>query len=162
MFAFFLMASSSYAQNGSVQLGVAVESNLLLGSYSSAYNAGFGGGIKGLYGVGASGQLTLSVDYSSYSSKSGTIFAGQTLSLLPILAGYRYNLSSGFYAEPQAGLATLSTKASGFSFSQTNFAGAINVGYAKNGFDISVHYYTEGDVISMFGVRLGYNFSLKK
>jgi hypothetical protein len=28
----------------------------------------------------------------------------------------------------------------GFSFSQTNFGGALNVGYEKNGFDVSLRY----------------------
>ncbi|MBS1504535.1 MAG: hypothetical protein JST32_20915 [Bacteroidetes bacterium] len=88
------------------------------------------------------------------------MYGNQTLTLLPILAGYRYNLNGGLYFEGQAGAAVLTTKASGFSFSQTNFAGAINVGYVVHGVDISARYYTEGDVVSTFAVRLAYNFKL--
>jgi hypothetical protein len=150
-----------YGQTGNNQIGVGAEGDFLMGSYSSAYNVGFGGNLKGLFGVGQSGQISLTAGYSSFSSKSGTIFAGQTLSLVPILAGYRYNTSNGFYGEPQIGVGILTTKVPGASYSQTNFAGSLNVGYVTNGFDVSLRYYTEGDVISMFAIRLGYNFSLK-
>jgi hypothetical protein len=160
--AFILSAGLCYAQTGNNQVGIGAEANFLSNaSYTAAYNTGFGGSVKGLYGVGTAGQITLTSGYSSFSSKSGTIYAGQTLSLIPIIAGYRYNFKGGFYGEPQAGMAILSTKVPGFSFSQTNFAAALNIGYAKNGFDVSARYYTEGDVVSMFAVRVGYNISLK-
>lgn len=149
------------AQKGNNQISVGAEVNFLASNgYSSIYNPGIGGGIKGLYGLGDAGQLTLSGAYSSFSGKSSSTYGDQTLNLLPILAGYRYNLKSGLYFEGQAGLAVLTTKASGFSFSQTNFAAAANIGYTMDGFDISARYYTEGDVISTFALRLAYNFTL--
>jgi hypothetical protein len=159
--AVFLSAGFCYAQKGNNQVAIGVEADLPLGSYSG-YNVGFGGNLKGLYGLGSASQLTLTAGYSSFSAKSGGIYNGQTLTLLPILAGYRYNLASGLYGEGQVGLATLTTKIPGFSFSQTNFAAAINVGYVIKGFDVSVRYYTEGDVMSMFALRLAYNISLGK
>ncbi len=150
-----------FAQAGNNQISIGAEVNFLASNgYSSIYNPGFGGGLKGLYGIGDAGQLTLSGAFSSFGGKSSSTYGDQTLTLLPIMAGYRYNLKSGVYFEGQAGLATLTTKGSGFSFSQTNFAGAINVGYATHGFDISARYYTEGDVVSTFAVRIAYNISL--
>ena len=150
-----------FAQKGNNQLGIGAEVNFLASNgYSSIYNPGIGGGIKGLYGIGGAGQLTLSGAYSSFSGKSSSPYGDQTLSLLPVLAGYRYNLKGGLYFEGQAGLAVLTTKASGFSYSQTDFAAALNIGYTVHGFDISARYYTEGDVISTFAVRLAYNFNL--
>lgn len=148
------------AQAGNNAIGIGAEATFLASNgYSSLYNPGFGGDIKGMYGINP-GQLTLTVGYNSFSSKSGSIAAGQTLSLLPIQAGYHYTFSQGFYLEPQLGMGILKTKFDGGSFSQTNFAGALNVGYTVNGFDFSVRYYTEGDVISAFAIRVGYNFSL--
>ena len=158
-----LMVSASlcFAQSGNNQLSIGVETNFFLSNgYSSIYNPGIGGNLKGLYGVGDAGQITLTSGYTSYSGKSGSQFGDQTLSLIPILAGYRYNLKSGLYAEGQAGLGILDTKAAGYSFSQSNFAGALNVGYTYNGLDVSFRYYSEGDVISLFAIRLAYNFSL--
>jgi len=156
-----LLSNYCFAQTGNNQLGIGVEVNILASNgYSDIYHPGIGGNLKGLYGIGTASQLTLTAGYSSFGGKSSSQYGDQTLSLLPILAGYRYNLTGGLYGEGQVGAAILTTKASGFSYSQTNFAAAINVGYVTHGFDISARYYTEGDVISTFAVRLGYNFSL--
>lgn len=156
-----LFVNYCFAQKGNNQVSVGVETNLPLSNgYSDIYHPGIGGGVKGLYGIGNTAQLTLSVAYSSFSGKSSSEFGRQTLTLLPIQAGYRYNLTSGLYGEGQVGIATLSTKIPGFTYSQTDFAAAINVGYKFSGFDASIRYYTEGDVISTFAVRLAYNFKL--
>jgi hypothetical protein len=159
--AVILLTNCCLAQAGKNAVSVGAEVNFLASNgYSTIYNAGFGGNLKGLYGVGTAGQATLTAGYSSFSGKSSSQFGNQTLSLIPVLAGYRYNLESGLYGEAQAGIGILTTKASGFSFSQTNFGGALNVGYVTHGFDLSVRYYTEGDVMSLFAVRVAYNFSL--
>jgi len=151
-----------FSQNGNNAIGIGAEFDpLLTHPYSQIYHGGIGGNVKGLYGIGDAGQLTLTAGYSSFGGKSGVQYGDQTLSLIPILAGYRYNWKGGFYGELQAGAGVLTTKASGFSFSQTDFAAALNVGYVVDNFDFGVRYYTEGDVISMFAVRIGYNFSLK-
>ncbi len=161
--AFILSASFCYAQKGNNQISVGVETNFFLSNgYSSIYNPGLGGNVKGLYGLGDASQVTLTTGYTWYSGKSSSQYGNQSLGLIPILAGYRYNLKSGFYGEGQAGLAILRTSIPGFSFSQTNFAAAINAGYVYKGFDASIRYYTEGDVISLFAIRLAYNFSLGK
>jgi hypothetical protein len=155
------VCNRSFAQSGNNQISVGAEVNFLASNgYSSIYNPGIGGNLKGLYGIGSASQLTITGAFSSFSGKSSSTYGNQTLTLLPVLAGYRYNLKNGVYGEGQAGLAVLTTKASGFSYAQTNFAAAINIGYVIHGFDISARYYTEGDVISTFAVRLAYNFSL--
>ncbi|HVS94662.1 MAG TPA: outer membrane beta-barrel protein [Mucilaginibacter sp.] len=161
LLAFILSATFCCAQTGNNQVGVGVETNLLLSNgYSDIYHPGIGGNLKGLYGIGDASQLTLTAGYNSFGGKSSSQFGDQTLSLIPVQAGYRYNLKSGLYGEGQAGVGILTTKVTGFSFSQTNFAAAIGVGYTINGFDASIRYYTEFDVISTFAVRIAYNFSL--
>lgn len=157
-----LLAHFCFAQSGKIAIGIGAEFDPLANqSYSSIYKAGFGGNLKGLYGVGSRGQITLTAGYLSFGGKSGVQYGDQTLSLIPVLAGYRYNFEGGLYGELQAGMGSLTTKASGFSFNQTNFAAALNIGYVYNNFDFSARYYTEGDVISMFALRIGYNFSIK-
>ena len=160
--AFIFSFGLCHAQTGNNAVSIGVEPDFLLGSYTSYYGVGIGGNVKGMLGVGSGmGQLTLTGGYSTFSSKSGTAAAGQTLSLVPILAGYRQSCKSGFYGEAQAGLGILGTKYTGGSFSQTNFSGAINAGYCQNNFDFSVRYNTEGDVISLFALRVAYNIPLK-
>jgi len=161
LLAFALSAAACYAQTGNNQVSIGAETNFPLGNgYSAIYHPGIGGNVKGLYGIGDAAQLTFTIGYNSFSGKSSSEFGKQTLSLLPIQAGYRYNLKSDFYAEGQAGVGILTTKIPGFSYSQTNFAAAINVGHTFGGFDASIRYYTEFDVFSSFAIRLAYNIPL--
>ena len=155
-----MLATSVNAQKGNNQIGIGAEVDFPMGNLGTAYKTGFGGSIKGLYGIGNAGQLSLSAGLSSFKGKSGTIYASQTFNLVPILAGYRHNFKSSFYLEPQAGVGIGTTKVSNFKFTQTEFAAVLNVGYAKNGFDISAFYHSEFDVLSMFGIRVAYNISL--
>jgi len=107
-------------------------------------------------------QLTLTVGYSSFQGKSGTIFyTNQTLSLLPVLAGYRYNLPEHLYAEGQAGVGLLTQQSPGYSYTQTNAAAALSAGVIMDGFDLSALIYTEGHVMNQFAIKLAYNFSFK-
>lgn len=160
----FFLVTFSHAQTGNNQIGIGAEFNVPLGSFGDAYKTGFGGTIKGLYGVGKSGQLTLTTGYSAFKGKSetnlGYSYAGQTFTIVPILAGYRHHFT-GLYAEPQIGVTVNGTKASGMHVeTMTKFAFAVNVGYEINGLDLSLRYHTEGDVLSLFAARIGYNFGL--
>jgi hypothetical protein len=149
-------------QSGNNQISIGAETDFTLtNGYSDIYHPGLGGNIKGLYGIGtAPQQLMLTADYVTFSGKSSSTYGNQRLSLIPIQAGYRYNLSSGFYGELQAGVGMLGTHADSVTFTQTNFAAAADIGYDYKGLDLSVRYYTEGDVISIFAIRLAYNISL--
>src|ERR1700710_3126565 len=92
-----VISACSYcsAQTGTIQLAIGAEVNFLASNgYSTIYNPGIGGNLKGLYGLGSSSQLTLTAAYSSFSGKSSSAYGDQMLSLLPVLAGYRYNLAS--------------------------------------------------------------------
>ena len=159
-----LLSGYGFAQAGNNAIAVGVSADFLLGpSYSAAYNIGFGGNVKGLYGIGDAGQATFTVAYSSFGGKSGTVFySNQTLSLLPFLAGYRYNLPCDFYGEGQVGLGILTEHSPSFSaYAQTDPAAAVTVGYHKMGWDIGARFYTEGDVMNQFSIRLAYGFPVK-
>jgi hypothetical protein len=168
LFAALILAVSmtTFAQQGNNQVGIGAELNVPLGSFGDAYKTGFGGTIKGLYGIGKAGQLTFTTGYSAFKGKSETSFGysyeGQTFSMVPLLAGYRHHFT-GFYLEPQLGVTINGTKASGIKVeSMTKFAAALNVGYEIKGLDLSLRYHTEGDVLSLFAARVGYNLNLGK
>ncbi len=158
-----LFSGYCYAQAGNNQVGVGGSADFLLGpGYRAAYNIGFGGNIKALYGLGEKAQVTLTVAYSSFGGKSGTLFfANQTLSLLPILAGYRYNLPEHLYVEGQAGVGLLAQHSPGYTYTQTNPAAGFSAGVIMDGFDLSGRIYTEGNVMNQFAIKLAYNFSFK-
>jgi hypothetical protein len=90
----------SQAQKGNNQIGIALEVAVPLGDFGDAAKAGFGGLIRGAFGVGTAGHITLTTGYSSFRSKSDiedALSADKiTYSVIPILAGYRHNFS-GFY-----------------------------------------------------------------
>lgn len=159
---FTLLAGYASAQKGNNQLSVGVQGEFFLGDFANYYNAGIGGSVKGLYGVGSSGQLSLSTGYTTFTGKG--LANGQTFSIIPTLLGYRFNCKSGFYLEPQAGVTFNTTHFGNGTYSgtdsMTEFGGALNVGYTVSGFDFSVHYLSEGDVFSLMGVKVAYNFSL--
>ena len=163
--AMIMFSACCFAQAGNNQVSVGASADFLLGpGYRAAYNVGFGGNAKGLYGLGTNGQATLTIAYSSFSGKSGTgyfDYSNQTLSLLPILVGYRYNLPNHFYGEGQVGIGFLDQHAPSYSNNQTNPAAAVSAGVTMDGFDLSARFYTEGSVMNQFAIRLAYNFSLK-
>jgi hypothetical protein len=164
IFACMLFAGYASAQTGNNQISVGPQVEFFLGDYGNAYNTGFGGNIKGLLGVGTSGQISLSSGYTSFSGK-GSLYSNQTFSVIPIMAGYRWNSKSGFYINPQVGVTINSSHFSGSAaslgtYSQTQFGAQLDVGYATNNFDFSVHYLSEGDVFSLFGIKVAYNIPL--
>ncbi len=70
---------------------------------------GFGGFIKGLYGIGKSAQLTFTAGVSKFHSKDNVELSKTTTRLIPFLAGYKQNLYK-FFIEPQIGFGELGGK----------------------------------------------------
>lgn len=73
------------------------------------FNAGVGGYVKFLYGVGRSGQVSLTTGLSKFRASS-TLIGGNgertTLRTIPVLAGYKVNIRN-FYIEPAVGYGEL-------------------------------------------------------
>jgi hypothetical protein len=161
--AVIIFSGYCFAQSGNNQVGVGGSADFLLSpGYRAAYKDGFGGNIKALYGLGDWAQVTLTVAYSSFNGKSGTLFyTNQNLSLLPVLAGYRYNLPEHLYVEGQAGIGFLTQHSPGYTYTQTNPAAGFSAGVIMDGFDLSALIYTEGSVMNQFAIKLAYNFSFK-
>lgn len=158
------------AQTGKNEIGVGFDLNIPNGDFSDAYKLGFGGYVKGLFGIGSAGQITLTSGYTTFSGKDDYLTAlgadKAKYGIIPILAGYRHNFD-GFYAEPQVGYGIYREKAEagGVSVSESTgaFTWAVGLGYAMSGFDIGARYQSaskDGTSFGLVGIRVGYNFSL--
>lgn len=170
--AFSLTAASfigAQAQTGNNQIGIGAEVGIPTGDFGDAFKPGFGASVKGLYGVGTAGQVTLTAGYTIFNEKEESGVNMKT-SILPIMAGYRHNLN-GFYLEPQIGYGSYGVQVEFMGEKESEregaFTWAAGVGYALNGLDISARYQSgkledADSPFSLVGIRIGYNFSLSK
>lgn len=165
-----IVSLTASAQTGNNQIGVGVDLGLPTSDFGDAAKFGFGGYVKGLYGIGSAGQITLTSGYTTYSAKDellqATGYDKLKYGIIPILAGYRHNFD-GFYAEPQVGYQIVRAKAElggqSESDSQGMFGWAVGLGFAKSGFDAGVRYQSgskDGATFAVVGFHIGYNFSL--
>jgi hypothetical protein len=165
LFPVILITSFIKAQKGNNQIGVAFEVGVPMGDFGDAAKTGFGGLLKGLYGVGTAGQITFTTGYTHFGMKDLTSDESGNWWIMPFLAGYRHNFS-GFYVEPQVGYGILGAKyeylGASASDSQGAFAWGAGLGYAKNGFDGGIRYQglSKDGTVSMIGFHVGYNFTL--
>ena len=162
---------TGYAQSGTTKIGVGADLGIPVGDFGDVVKTGFGGYAKGLFGIGEAGQITFTTGYSSFKAKGSTSEESATLSIIPLLAGYRHNFS-GFYAEPQIGYNIFGAKYKGSigsgSNSEGGFAWAVGFGYVISDVDFGVRYQGgkpsgdgEGNTDwSFVGIHVGYNFSL--
>jgi len=168
LLATILITASSIAQKGKSYLGVGGDISLPTGDFGSYFKTGMGGYVKGMFGVGTAGQVTLTTGYSSFKEAGDWEDFTATQGVAPILIGYRHNFN-GFFVEPQIGYAIYNYKETSQEFgyyteSGGGFTWAAGVGYVfNNKLEVSARYQTggnEGSSASMFGLRVGYNFSL--
>lgn len=159
------IGSAGYAQKGKNQINIGPELDIPMGTFGDAFKLGFGGTVKGLFGIGKSGQITLTTGYLSFKGKSGTTeggysYADQKFSILPILAGYRQNIKT-FYVEPQLGVASYTSKVADFKFTETRFTYGAGVGFSLKLVDLGVRFQGH-EGASMIGIRAAYNINFKK
>lgn len=155
------------AQSGNNQLGIGVDVNIPLGDFGDVMKTGFGGTAKFLYGIGTSGQLTLTSGYTVFKPKEELNGYDISTSIIPILAGYRHNFS-GFYVEPQVGYGIYGSKVTYLGNEETDSQGAFTwaagLGYAMaKGLDLGVRYQSaskDGENTDLFGISARWNFSL--
>jgi|SRR5687768_15137961 len=155
------------AQQGNNQIGIAAEAALPIGDFADSHKTGIGGSLKGLFGVGQSGQVTFTTGYTSFKSEGSTNNFKSTFTVIPLLAGYRHNFTGGIYVEPQLGYGIYGSKIEIMDEDETDSEGAftfaIGIGFAASGFDAGVRYQgasQDGNTTSFVGVRVGYNFTL--
>ncbi len=153
------------AQTGKNQIGVGADVGIPTGDFGDGVKTGFGGYVKGLFGIGEAGQITFTSGYSAFKAKESTSEFKATASIIPLLAGYRHNFS-GFYAEPQVGYSIYGAKikSEGISASSSEgaFAWAVGFGYVINNVDFGARYqsmHKDGESLAIAGIHVGYNFS---
>lgn len=161
---FYFLSCVSHAQKGKNQINFGPELDLPVGALGSAYKLGFGGTIKGLFGIGKSGQITFTTGYSGYKGKSGSVdgfdYGSQKFSIIPLLAGYRQNFKS-LYVEPQLGMGIYKTKVEDFSFSETRFTYGVGAGYSNDIVDLGLRFQSH-EGASIIALRAAYVINFKK
>lgn len=105
---FCIIALISSAQKGNNALSVNGEVTIPF----FQNDRGFGLLLKGMYGLGKSGQLTLSAGASKFNSKNSAETGMVTTRLIPFLFGYKYNFREKFNIEPKLGIGELGGKIS--------------------------------------------------
>ena len=112
--------------------------------------------------------MTFTSGYSSFKSAGEWADFNVTQTAIPFLIGYRANFN-GFFVEPQIGYGAYSEKYpedDGFATDSGGaFTWAAGLGYVFNKkIELSARYQSaskEGSSVTMFGLRVGYNFSLQ-
>ncbi|TKK67692.1 porin family protein [Ilyomonas limi] len=159
-----VVSLAASAQSGSNQIGIGAEAGIPTGKDASeTTKIGLGGSLKGLFGIGNAGQITLTTGYMSFGSKNLPDGFKSTLNIIPAMAGYRQNFS-GFYVEPQAGVGFISEKdkfqGESETVSVTKFTWAAGIGYVISNVDIGARYQRsefKGGSISLIGIKIAYN-----
>ena len=169
LFASFLIATMAVAQKGEIIFGGGADVSFPSGEFGNYFKPGFGVYGKTMFGVSKAGQVTFTSGYSSFKLRPGLADVTTTFNQIPILFGYRHNFNS-FFVEPQLGYSFVGVKmTSEEDGSYTEGSGlvtwAAGVGYVfNNHVEIGARYQSgskNGSSVSSFGLRLGYNFSLK-
>jgi len=163
------ISATGFAQKGNNRVGVGADVSFPTGDFGEAFNAGVGIYAKGMYGIGTAGQITFTTGFSSFKMEGSSDDFKMTMRVIPLLAGYRHYFN-GFFAEPQLGYgiygARIKTDIEGLegSDSEGAFTWALGAGYIFNDqIEVSARYQSgsrDGSSISLFGLRVGYNFSL--
>jgi hypothetical protein len=163
-----LFFATSFAQKGNNVIGGGADLGLPMGDFGDHFKTGFGIYGKGMFGVGKAGQVTFTAGYSSFKESGDWADFTTTLNIVPLLIGYRHNFN-GLFVEPQIGYSIIGAKINSaeegiFTESDGAFTCAASIGYVFNKqVEVSARYQTggkQGVNLGLFGLRLGYNFSL--
>lgn len=131
---------------------------------SNDYNIGAGVTLKYTYATDETVAITASTGYIAFPSKVKTKVNGSFVSdaaFLPTKVGYRYTCKSGYYIEPQIGLAIMKDYAPGKFDNENGFIYSLTVGYKTGDLNINASYdgisYSNLNGIGFFGVNVSYN-----
>ncbi len=161
-----IVSLAAHAQSGTTKIGIGAELGAPIGNAKDVLKMGFGGSAKALFGIGNAGQITLTSGYSTFSAKGLDDGEKASLSIIPLIAGYRQNFN-GFYVEPQAGAGLILEKdENGYGSekgSTTRFTWAVGAGYVISNVDVGVRYQrseANGGNFSYVGIKVAYNIPL--
>ncbi len=155
-----MMQGVARAQKGHNEIKVLAEGALTL----TDPHFGYGGFLKGYYGIGRSGQITLMTGVSWFSSDAAIGKSKTRTHLIPVMAGYKQHIGL-FYIEPQAGIGEMGGRVDwGGDLSRpsvTTFFAGLGAGVDIKRFEIGVRYqYAKGIDAATAGIWSDRKFEL--
>ena len=163
-----VFASTGLAQNKGISFGGGGDLSFPMGEFGEYFKTGFGVYGKTMFGAGKAGQVSFTSAYSSFKFRGKIPGGSLSMNLIPLLVGYRHHFN-GVFIEPQFGYTIIGVKAiSEEEGTMTDSGGfvtwAAGAGYVFNKqVELSIRYQAgskNGSSVNVFGLRLGYNFSL--
>jgi hypothetical protein len=120
------------------------------------YKLSAGGDIQADFPATTGLKITGSAGYQNFAKEVGTVKSH--FSVIPILAGAKFNLGKALYGHAQLGYSFLTSKVSGSNQNNGEFSFAPSLGYGfGKSFDISAKYLSVGKVNAILA-RLAYTF----
>ncbi|WP_157971955.1 outer membrane beta-barrel protein [Pleomorphovibrio marinus] len=164
------VAGAANAQYGEDYINIGVDAGLALNDYyQTQFPAGFGANVKGLYGVGLNGQVSLSGAYMFFPLDTQFILPdgdNMYFNVIPAFLGYRFNFDN-FFLEPQIGGAMhmLTTRVDQDRITETSFelGFAVEAGYVFNQVEATVRYQHSGASpfhLGLLAIRASYRIPL--
>lgn len=162
---FFISALTavSFAGNAQNQTGkplkfsIGLEAALPLGTFADDFSFGIGGSAQADYSVAEKLALTLNAGYISFSGKTISGYKTPSIGLIPVLAGFKYDLTPQLYGSAQLGVTFSDQKGAGSIFT---YAPGLGYKFTEN-FDALLKYtgYSDkGGTSSTVGLRIAYTF----
>lgn len=156
----FLINGAAHAQKGRNEVKLLAEGSTTLFDP----HLGWGGFVKGYYGLGRSGQLTLTTGLIKFKSEIATGKSNTRTHLIPVLLGYKQHIGL-FYIEPQAGLGEMGGRVDwGGDYSRpsaTTVYASLGAGVDIKKFEIGVRYqYAKGIDAATAGIWSNRKFEL--
>lgn len=154
------------SQQPNIRIGVSLDVLAPIGDFSDFAGVGFGGSARGVFGVGKSGDITLTTGYYNFGWKDLDPEEKGYSYIIPVVLGYRHHFSK-IFVEPFAGYGNYGEHYSN-NFVNENasvsaFAWGGGIGYTNEGIDIGLRYLalTHEGTLSTIGLYVGYNFPLR-
>ena len=140
-----------------LKFSLGLEAALPLGDFADVSSFGIGGSLQADYSVAEKLALTLNAGYISFSGKTVEGVKYDASGFIPVLGGFKYDLTPQLYGAAQLGVTFSDQKNSGSVFTY-----APGLGYKLSGnFDALLKYtgYSRNSsTIGTVGLRIAYTF----
>lgn len=165
LFFVFALAAVSVAVKAQdtrpLKFSIGLEAALPVGDFADASSFGIGGSAQADYLVAEKLALTLNAGYISFQGKDyelgGVTYKTGSTGFIPVLAGFKYDLTPQLYGSAQLGVTFSDEKDSGSVFT---YAPGLGYKFSEN-FDALLKYtgYSkDGSTASTVGLRIAYTF----
>jgi len=158
------MAANSFAQSSTSSsekkgaFSIGVEAGLPLGTAGDVYSVVLGASLKYEHPVAESTFITGSAGYNAFLTKSEFKDLGfkSSYGAIPVKAGVKQMLGSGFFGEAQLGAAFSTESGGGTAFI---YAPGVGYNFSKN-IDAGIRYeaWSDNGTIKQLGLRVGFKF----